>query len=194
MIESRIQRQRDQETLRLEKDRLRAEKDRRREKGKGKAKDDGGSGSGNGNIDGASPPTSPGKSSKKLGTSPNGGAAVGPSRARGFARLRSTLTSYLARTSPLTTTTSGDLIPLSISSLPSYLRYYYSTLDPIRLLSVVLFVFAVGNWLKARLAGGVGKKIAGNGFSIKDSLALVLSTVIGKVGETIKMGTAVTSL
>ena len=191
MIESRIQRQRDQETLRLEKDKLRAEKDKRREKGKGKAKEDGGVG---GIADNASPPLSPGKTSKKLGTSPNGAAAVGPSRAQGFARLRSTLSAYLSRTSPLTATTSSDLISLSLSSLPSYLRYYYSTLDPIRLLSVVLFVFALGNWLKARLSGGVGKRLTGNGFSIKDSLALVLSKIGSKTLETIKMGTSVTSL
>lgn len=125
---------------------------------------------------------------------PNG-APVAP-RTNSFALLRTTLSTYLARSTPPSALSSDELLPLSLSTLPAYLRHYYlaSTLDPVKLLSVVLFVFAFTNWMRGRLLARLARVRDGSSISVSASMREGLVLVLSRLGQTVKMGTAVSSL
>ncbi|GAA6064076.1 hypothetical protein JCM10212_002718 [Sporobolomyces blumeae] len=145
-------------------------------------------------------------------SSPGGSSPTSPSRATpvpsptGFAGLRSSISSYLA---PRSATAGLSNTPRSSSSPPpgnpltrfvSYLRYHYSS-DPIRLVSIVCFLLALSTYLRRRFAFGfvskprsrlgvASKKRLAGGLGVRSGMGMVM----GKVGETLRMGTKVTTL
>ncbi|GAA5990784.1 hypothetical protein JCM5350_004642 [Sporobolomyces pararoseus] len=106
----------------------------------------------------------------------------------GFAGLRSSLSSYLSRSSPSSSATKTSN---PITTIASYLRYHYST-DPLRLLSMICFFLALTTYLRRRFSiqRGGGKAKRSLDFGVRNGLQLI----VGKVGETLRMGTKVTTL
>ncbi|CEQ41580.1 SPOSA6832_03335 [Sporobolomyces salmonicolor] len=173
-----------------------------RDKGKGRVRE--GSPKSGGGSGGDSPASSPGKKSSR-GQHSSGKSAVSPASsppsrsptvppASGFAGLRSSLSSYLARPPPsssssLSATSTTATPPSSknpFSAVASYFRYHYST-DPVRLLSLICFFLALTTWMRRRFSLRRGRA-EGGGLRIGDGVRLVL----GKVAETARMATKVT--
>ncbi|GAA5895533.1 uncharacterized protein JCM6883_001538 [Sporobolomyces salmoneus] len=145
----------------------------------------------------SSDPSSSSSSSSSSATSPTSALPPSLPSPSGFAGLRSSLTSYLSRSHPesATTTTTKPSSSNPITTIASYLRHHYST-DPLRLLSMICFFFALTTYLRGRFSinrGGGGarsKRSISLDFGMKNGMRLIL----GKVGETLKMGTKVTTL
>ncbi|GAA6015726.1 hypothetical protein JCM10207_008776 [Rhodosporidiobolus poonsookiae] len=195
---ARLQRQKDLDAAAGERKRD-ARHAARADKGKGKARDSSpttssGSSSGSSPKKGGSGSGSSRRTTRSKSTSPAQGATPRPSpplpSTSGFAGLRSSLSTYLGRPSP---TEAGDAYPpppLSRSpfaAVLSYFRYHYST-DPIRMVSVIAFLFAFLTWARRRIVLRRGRGESGLG--VRD----MLRVVGGKVGETVKMATRVTAM
>ncbi|SGZ13088.1 BQ5605_C028g10547 [Microbotryum silenes-dioicae] len=105
----------------------------------------------------------------------------------GFAAMRSSLTSYLSQAVPSTSTTTSSALS-SNRSLSTALFESLKGHDPVRLLSTVCVAFAFITWVRRttarRRADGKG------GLGVVEGLW----TVVGKLGEVVKMGTKVTQL
>lgn len=189
-VAAKLQRQRDLDATRLDRQR---DKDRRRtDKGKSRARDEDDLPLANGHrSDGSSPGSSPGKrkpsppSSSSSAASAASAADLNPPRApaTGFAALRSHLSSYLVRTTP-----PASAPPLR--SLAASLRHHYAT-DPVRLLTVVCFVFALSSWVRRSLVARRARGEQGIGVA---SVAAAMRLAVSRVAETVRMGTRVTSL
>ncbi|KAM0748185.1 hypothetical protein T439DRAFT_349538 [Meredithblackwellia eburnea MCA 4105] len=114
--------------------------------------------------------------------------------ATGFAALRSHLSTYLSRgneQSQLPPTTNTPQTPRSwtsslIHTLTNPQTGYAG--DPVKILTVVCFLFALTSWVRRTLRT---RRLQGKeGLGVTDAVRLVM----GKVVETVKMGTRVTSL
>ncbi|GAA5874637.1 hypothetical protein JCM8547_003944 [Rhodosporidiobolus lusitaniae] len=208
-ITALAQRQRDLEAARAEKKR---EREPRRPSAdsssmsKGKARDTSpttSSGSGSGSVPTTSPKkaarrsrgektstSSTPKASPPLSSSPS--SSTHPTTS-GFGGLRSSLSSYLARPSSSSSQANGyppspTASPANpLASLISYLRHSYSA-DPLRVLSIVTFLFAFLTWARRRVLLRRARGERGLG------LGEVLRLAAGKVGETVRMATKVTAL
>ncbi|GAA5858789.1 hypothetical protein JCM1840_006557 [Sporobolomyces johnsonii] len=199
----RMQRQQELEAAKAAAKRESRSSAKDRDKGKGRARE--GSPKSGGGSGGDSPTSSPGKRTPRGRHSKNGKSAASPTSsppsrsptlppASGFAGLRSSLSSYLARPSPsssFSTTSPTAAAPSSsmknpFSALAAYLRYHYST-DPVRLLSLICFFLALSTWMRRRFSARRARGGAG-GLRLGDGIRLVL----GKVAETVRMATKVT--
>ncbi|BGP17648.1 hypothetical protein JCM10213_001301 [Rhodosporidiobolus nylandii] len=199
---ARIQRQKDLDAAKAEKKReSRTSQHPGKDKSKGKSRE---TSPGESSSGGSSPNSSPTKTSgsgsrrsRSKSTSPaqrSKPRSSPPLASTSFGGLRSHISSYLARPSPSATATQhGDAYPpppLSrspISALVSYLRYHYYA-DPLRMLSVIAFVFAFLTWARRRMLVRRARGEKGIG------LGEVLKLVGAKVGETVRMATKVTAL
>lgn len=201
-IHAKRQRMKDLEAIKVEKAKEK-ERDRRRvEKGKGRAT----------SAVSTSPPTSttalprvgpPLPSSK----SKSDLVVVVPKPTLSFSSLRSTFSAYLRRpsSSPVSSAIATTppfytlLTSFSPSSLLSYIKHH-ATIDPIRFVSLLFTVFALSSWLRKRLllGGGGGGVTMRRGTNARTtdgtSLKSMVGFMAGRVGETIKMATKVTSL
>ncbi|GAA5961358.1 hypothetical protein JCM3765_004389 [Sporobolomyces pararoseus] len=185
----------------------------KQDKGKGRARDDHSPTSSNGSSpekkkrssqrngqsNGTTKPNSTGSSSScssssapSSATSPASTLPPSLPSPTGFAGLRSSLSSYLSRSSPsASATTTSRSTSNPITTISSYLRYHYST-DPLRLLSMICFFFALTTYLRRRfsITRGGGKAKRSLDFGVRNGMKLI----VGKVGETLRMGTKVTTL
>ncbi|GAA6021708.1 hypothetical protein JCM11491_001388 [Sporobolomyces phaffii] len=138
----------------------------------------------------SSPSASSSSSSATSPTSTLPPALPSPS---GFAGLRSSISSYLSHSHPSQQTAAVPPSPSNpISTIASYLRHHYST-DPLRLLSMICFLLALTTYLRRRFSiqRGTRPTLTSNRlFSVRNGMALIA----GKVGETLRMGTKVTTL
>ncbi|GJN90219.1 hypothetical protein Rhopal_003218-T1 [Rhodotorula paludigena] len=112
--------------------------------------------------------------------SPPLAAASSSSGTSGFAGLRDSLGSYLA---PRSTSAASRTPASPARSFLSYLQDHYST-DPVRLLSIICFVFAFVAYVRRRRARGE------KGLGIREAM----KTVGAKVFETVGMVMKVTAL
>lgn len=112
--------------------------------------------------------------------SPSLAAASSSSGMSGFAGLRDSLGSYLA---PRSTSAASRTPASPARSFLSYLQDHYST-DPVRLLSIICFVFAFVAYVRRRRARGE------KGLGIREAM----KTVGAKVFETVGMVMKVTAM
>ncbi|GAA6028664.1 hypothetical protein JCM8097_007337 [Rhodosporidiobolus ruineniae] len=140
---------------------------------------------GTGGSKGSTPSTSAGQTPRSSPPLAQNGASTG------LGGLRSSLPSYLGGASSSSSNSSSSTTsprPASpISSFISYLHYQYAS-DPLRILSVFVFLFAFSTWARRRLVSRRARGESGLG------LASVLRVAVGKVGETVRMATKVTAL
>lgn len=190
---TKLQRHRELESSKLDKQR---EKDRRRDKGKSRPRDDEDLPLTNGHrSDGSSPSSSPGKPKPRPrlngDSTPSSSSSTGstevnpPPPATGFAAVRSHLSSYLTRT-----TDAAPPAPAPLRSVSAYIRHHYAT-DPVRLLTFICFIFAFSSWVRRTVLVRRARGEAGLGFG---SLAAAMRLAVGRIAETVRMGTKVTSL
>jgi hypothetical protein len=138
-----------------------------------------------------SPPTSPTSTSTPLSSTSTPTPSVrkstsnptsGPTDVKGFAALRSSLSQFLS-------TPSSSLSSQSTTST-SFLQSYTSILlksyksDPLRFISIVSCVVALLSWYRRTRIG------PSRGRSKRE----IMGSVLGRVGETLRMGTRVSSL
>ncbi|ORY84644.1 hypothetical protein BCR35DRAFT_302945 [Leucosporidium creatinivorum] len=204
---SRLQRQRQQKEQQAQADSAAKSRSSRRDaKGKGRApsspplpqdrtKGANNSSSGGSSSSSAGKPSPPASPSKATSSSRPAAAEEAPST--GFASLRTSLSSYLIRSSPShdTLTPNGSTFapPSSALSRLPLVRTLLQSIenDPLRLLSFICAFLALLGWVRRRRRSG--KK----GLGVGEGLARVgegVSWGVGRVVEVVRMGTKVTQL
>ncbi|BGP25796.1 hypothetical protein Rt10032_c06g2794 [Rhodotorula toruloides] len=193
---ARVQRQKD---LELAKQKRASEARRSSDKGKERTRDS--SSFRDPPSSGSSGPSSPTKASKQprsKSNSPRSSNSPKPSPSlpysssssapSSFAGMRDSLSSYLSHSpSPPAPSHPPRQRSSPLSSFVSYLRNHYST-DPVRLLSIICFIFAFMTWARRRMAL---RRARGQGrLGVLDAMRLAAA----KVGETIGMATKITAL
>jgi hypothetical protein len=114
----------------------------------------------------------------------------------GFAGLRSSITSYLSRrstSSPSTTTTTTTTRSSSITAIAQYFSQHYSK-DPLRLLSLICFCLALSTYLRRRWVSSPFARTTKTTTAKDNRGGTMLKLVFNKIGQTLKMGTKVTTL
>ncbi|GAA5927039.1 uncharacterized protein JCM15063_000440 [Sporobolomyces koalae] len=204
---AKVQRQRDLETRKAEQKREARAAATKLDKGKARARDDLSPGeAGRSTSTGSSPEKRKRAHHHRNGTakspSPTSASSSSPSPTSdvspslpspaGFAGLRSSLSQYLSRSTSIsaheTTTHRSTTSPLTV--MAAYLRHHYAT-DPLRLLSMICFCLALATYLRRKFSLSNSKsRTLGFGAGVRSGLGLAMA----KVGETLRMGTKVTTL